>query len=81
MIWFYGRDFQTQIRVLTGCQCSVVLWVKRLRENLADFKQKHFQNLYQSCIDGLITGHVLVQHFEFMKRFLLEAGQGFPQSL
>ena len=37
--------------------------VERLRENLADFNEKLFKNLYQNRLDGQIAGHVLVQIF------------------
>jgi hypothetical protein len=37
--------------------------VERLRENLADFNEKLFKNLYQNRLDGQVTGHVLVQIF------------------
>ena len=37
--------------------------LERLRENLADFNEKLFKNLYQNRLDGQILGHVLVQIF------------------
>jgi len=37
--------------------------LERLRENLADFNEKLFKNLYQNRLDGQITGHVLAQIF------------------
>ena len=43
--------------------------LERLRENLADFAEKLFKNLYQDRVDGLITGHVLVQMSRFLKSF------------
>jgi len=42
---------------------------ERLRENLADFNEKLFKNLYQDRLDGPITGHVLVQISRFLKGF------------
>ena len=43
--------------------------LERLRENLADFNEKRFKNLYQDRLDGPITGHVLVQISRFLKSF------------
>jgi hypothetical protein len=43
--------------------------VERLWENLADFNEKLFKNLYQDRFDGLITGHVLVQISRFLESF------------
>ena len=43
--------------------------MERLRENLDDFNEKLSKNLYQDRLDGLITGHVLVQISRFLKRF------------
>ena len=43
--------------------------LKRLHENLADFSEKLFKNLYQDRLDGPITGHVLVQISRFLKSF------------
>jgi hypothetical protein len=37
--------------------------------------------LYQNRLDGPVTCHVLVQIFRFVKMFLLEIGQLFPQPL
>jgi len=54
---------------------------ERLRENLAGFKRKHVQNLYQNRLDGPIICHVLAQNCRFLKMFLLEMGQVLPQPL
>ena len=43
--------------------------VERLRENLADFNEKLFKNLYQDRLDGPITGHVVVQNSRFLESF------------
>ena len=53
--------------------------VERLRENLADFNEKLFKNLYQDSLDGPITGHVLVQILS--EKFHRKIGQVFPQPL
>ena len=58
--------FPTDLLLLHASTPSeVILFLERLRENLADFNNKHFQNLYHNRLDGLITGHVLAQILEF----------------
>ena len=49
--------------------------VERVLENLADFNEKHFKNLYQGRLDGPITGHVLVQFSRFLKSFSAESAK------
>ena len=56
-----------------------LLVVKRLRENLADFDETLFKNLYQDRLDGPITGPGT--NFSISKKFLCEIGQAFPQPL
>jgi len=46
------------------------MFVERLRENLAGFNEKPFQNLCQKGSDGPVTCHVLVLNLEFLKMFL-----------
>jgi len=50
---------------------------ERLRENLADFNEKLFQNLYQSRLDGPVTCHVLVQISRFLIFFCLKSAKCF----
>ena len=51
------------------------LLVERLRENLADFNEKLYKNLYQDRLDGPIKGHVLVQISRFLKSFSAKSAQ------
>ena len=37
--------------------------VERLRGNLADFNEKHLQDLYQNRLDGPIASHILIQNY------------------
>ena len=59
--WLWGLGFGVQV---TGARRGEGHdAVERLRENLADFNEKLFKNLYQNRLDGQVTGHVLVQFF------------------
>jgi len=47
----------------------------RLRENLADFEEIFFQDLYQNRSDGPFTCHVQVPISQFLEKFPLEFGK------
>ena len=52
-----------------------------MREKLADSTRKNIKNLYQNRVDGPIACQVLVQNYPFLKMFLVEIRQVFPQLL
>ena len=65
-------------------------WCIHLREGfvnrsvagkLGRFNEKNISNLYQNRLDGPIACHVLVPNSRFLKTFLVEIGQVFPQPL
>ena len=74
-------DSQGLASIAFSDTCGDEAILERLRENLADSTRKLYKNLYQNRLDGPIACHVLVQNSRFLKRFLVEIGQVFPQLL
>ena len=55
--------------------------VEQLRENLADFNEKHFQKVCRNRLDGQIACHVPVRNSRFLQMIVYEIGQVFSQPL
>ena len=70
-----------ELDLTTHLNISEIFLIERLRENLADPTRNIFNNLYHNRLDGPIACHVLVQNSRFLKIFLVEIGQVFPQPL